>query len=74
MGYTFNTTNVVLNPPNNTFTYGYTRPSMTQGTFFGAGVTITSLYYNIFSSSMLSFEKPPSNTADTCLVFGYTYN
>ena len=60
--YSLNTTNINDNPPNNTFNYGYTG-SYTYGTMFGAGVTLTSFYYNIFESSTLAFESPPTNTA-----------
>lgn len=73
MNYTLDVTKITATPPNNTFLFGYTR-SVTYGTTFGAGITITSLYYNIFASSTLAFEKPPANTAETCVVFGYTYN
>ena len=45
--YSLNTTNIIDNPPNNTFNYGYSG-SDTYGTMFGAGVTLTSFYYNIF--------------------------
>ena len=73
--YYINTTNIVENPPNNTFRYGYsTNYNSTYGVKFGAGVTLTSLYYNIFESSTLAFETPPENTAETCTVFGYIYN
>ena len=41
---------------------------------YGAGVTLTSFYYNIFESSTLAFETPPANTATTCTIFGYVYN
>jgi hypothetical protein len=61
--YTLNVTNIIANPPNNTFAYGYSRTAPTYGLSFGAGITITSLYYNLFSSSTLAFEKPPTNTA-----------
>lgn len=57
-----NVSNIVATPPNNTFGYGYSR-EVTFGGTYGAGITITSLYYNIFASSTLSFEKPPANTA-----------
>ena len=62
LSYRLNVSNIVASPPNNTFSYGYSR-GVTFGSYYGAGVTITSLYYNIFSSSTLAFEKPPSNTA-----------
>lgn len=52
--YYINTTNINSNPPNNTFVYGY-GGSFTYGTQFGCGVTLTSLYYNIFSSSTVAF-------------------
>lgn len=74
INYALNVSNIVLNPPNNTFSFGYYRSGLTFGSTFGAGITITSLYYNIFASSTLAFEKPPANSASTCLVFGYTYN
>lgn len=73
LSYYINTTNINENPPNNTFRYGYSG-SYTYGTKFGAGVTLTSFYYNIFESSTLAFEEPPENTAETCTVFGYVYN
>jgi hypothetical protein len=73
MSYALDVSKITATPPNNTFSFGYSR-SVTYGTFFGAGITITSLYYNIFASSTLAFEKPPANTATTCVVFGYTYN
>ena len=71
--YALNTTNIVDNPPNNTFNFGYDG-SDTYGTMFGAGVTLTSFYYNIFESSTIAFETPPENTAETCSLFGYIYN
>lgn len=73
VGYYLNTSNIILNPPNNTFVYGYSG-SLSPGTQFGCGVTLTSLYYNIFSSSTVAFENPPANTATTCSIFGYIYN
>jgi hypothetical protein len=73
IGYYINTTNINSNPPNNTFVYGY-GGSFTYGSQFGCGVTITSLYYNIFSSSTVAFENPPANTATTCTIFSYIYN
>jgi hypothetical protein len=54
INFALNTSKIVDNPPNNTFSYGYWT-GLTFGTNFGAGVTITSLYYNIFDSSTLSF-------------------
>ncbi len=73
LSYTLNTTNINLSPPNNTFPAGYSE-SLSFGTNFGGGLTITSLYYNIFASSTLAFELPPANTATTCTIFGYVYN
>jgi len=73
LSYALNVSNIVANPPNNTFSYGYSR-SLSFGSTYGAGITITSFYYNIFASSTLSFEKPPANTSSTCIIFGYTYN
>ena len=55
MSYTLNVSNIISSPPNNTFSAGYSRPGLTYGTYFGSGITITSLYYNIFSSSTLAF-------------------
>ena len=69
-----NTTNMYSSPTNNTFTYSNTNTDTTFGTYFGAGYTITSFYYNIFASSTLAWEQPPANTATTCSVFGYVYN
>jgi hypothetical protein len=74
MTYSINVAKISSTPTNNTFTKGYTRSSMTYGSSFGAGITITSLYYNIFSSSTLSFESPPSNTSTSCVIYGYVYN
>jgi hypothetical protein len=74
INYALNVINIIASPPNNTFSFGYLRSSLTYGTTFGAGVTLTSLYYNIFASSTLAFEKPPTNSSSTCIVFGYTYN
>lgn len=54
LSYALNVTNIIATPPNNTFSFGYAA-SVTHGTMFGAGITITSLYYNIFSSSTLAF-------------------
>ena len=67
-----NTTNMYSSPTNNTFTFGNSNTG-TFGARFGAGYTITSFYYNIFASSTLSWNKPPSNTSSTCSVFGYIY-
>lgn len=53
--------------------YGYANTFNPNGQY-GCGVTITSFYYNIFSSSTLAFESPPANTATTCTIFGYVYN
>jgi hypothetical protein len=53
--YAINVANIVATPPNNTFTKGSTRLGLTYGTYFGAGVTITSFYYNIFASSTVAF-------------------
>lgn len=73
ISYALNTSNIILSPPNNTFVYGYPN-SFSPVNQYGCGVTITSLYYNIFSSSTVSFESPPANTATTCTLFGYIYN
>ncbi len=54
LSYSLNVSNINASPQNNTFTYGYSR-GVTFGTTFGAGITITSLYYNIFASSTLAF-------------------
>ncbi len=69
-----NTTNMYSNINNNTFVAGNTDAVNSFGTSFGAGYTITSFFYNIFSSSTLSWSSPPANTATTCSVFGYVYN
>ncbi len=69
-----NTTNMYSNPSNNTFTYGNTYSPSTFGTYFGAGYTISSFYYNIFASSTVQWSQPPANTASTCTIFGYVYN
>lgn len=71
-----NTTNMYSSPTNNTFTSinANSNTDTTFGTYFGAGYTITSFYYNIFASSTLAFENPPANSATTCSVFGYVYN
>lgn len=69
-----NTTNMYSNPTNNTFTYGNTDGTPLNGSYYGAGYTITSFYYNIFASSTLQWATPPLNTATTCTVFGYVYN
>ena len=61
-------------PTNNTFTYSNSDTSVTFGTNFGAGYTITSFYHNIFASSTLQWDQPPANTATTCSIFGYVYN
>lgn len=45
--YALNTSNIVDSPPNNTFNFGY-YGTITYGSMFGAGVTLTSFYYNIF--------------------------
>ena len=47
VNFYLNTSNILENPPNNTFRYGYNRDT-SFGSSFGAGVTITSFYYNIF--------------------------
>lgn len=73
ISFTLNTSKIIDNPPNNSISYGYST-ALTYGSTFGGGVTITSLYYNIFDSSTLQFESPPSNTASTCSMFGYIYN
>lgn len=69
-----NTTNMYSNPTNNTFVYGNSDSSNTFGTYFGAGYTIASFYYNIFASSTVAWNTPPANTATTCTLFGYVYN
>lgn len=68
-------TNMYTNPTNNTFKHsGSSETSTNFGTSFGAGITITSFFYNIFESSTLSWQIPPANTATTCTIFGYIYN
>ena len=74
INYSLNTSNIYENPPNNTFTYGYTSGAFSINGQYGAGVTITSFYYNIFDSATLAFESPPPDTAATCVIFGYVYN
>lgn len=54
ISYYINTTNINSNPPNNTFIYGYSG-TFTFNNQYGCGVTISSLYYNIFSSSTVAF-------------------
>lgn len=54
LGYYLNTTNINSNPPNNTFVYGYSGVFTFNGQY-GCGITLTSLYYNIFSSSTVAF-------------------
>lgn len=71
---TLNTANMYSNPTNNTFAYGNSDNSLSFGTAYGAGYTITSFYYNIFASSTVQFDVPPPNTATTCTIFGYVYN
>lgn len=61
-------------PTNNTFTYSNSDSSVTFGTSFGAGYTISCFYHNIFASSTLQWDQPPANTATTCSLFGYVYN
>lgn len=73
-GVSLNTSNMYSNPTNNTFTYSNTDSSSSFGTYFGGGYTITSFYYNIFSSATLQWASPPANTATTCTKFGYVYN
>ena len=63
MGYYLNTSNVIASPPDNTFAYGYAN-TITVNNQYGAGVTLTSLYYNIFEASTVAFENPPANTAE----------
>ncbi len=55
INYALNVTNIISSPPNNTFSFGYYRSGLTFGSTYGAGITITSLYYNIFASSTLAF-------------------
>lgn len=74
LNYALNTTNIVENPPNNTFNFGYWGNLNNFNNQYGCGVTLTSLYFNIFSSSTVAFESPPANTARTCSLFGYVYN
>jgi hypothetical protein len=52
ISYAINTTKITDNPPNNTISFGFST-GLTYGSTFGSGVTITSLYYNIFASSSL---------------------
>ncbi len=73
-GQYLNTSNMYTNPTNNTFVASNSDSSTTFGTAFGAGYTITSLYYNIFASSTVQWNSPPANTATTCTLFGYIYN
>ena len=72
--FRLNTSNMYSNPTNNTFVYTNSDSSSTFGTYFGAGYTIASFFFNIFASSTLSWATPPANTATTCTVFGYIYN
>lgn len=73
ISYYINITNINSNPPNNTFVFGY-GGTFTFNNQYGCGVTISSLYYNIFSSSTVAFENPPANSPTTCSLFGYVYN
>jgi len=73
-GVSLNTTNMYSSPINNTFTGSNTDDSVSFGSSFGAGYTITSFFYNIFASSTLQWATPPANTATTCTIFGYVYN
>lgn len=52
--YFLNISNILLSPPDNTFGYGY-QNTITVNNQYGGGVTITSLYYNIFEASTLYF-------------------
>ena len=54
VNYYINTTNINSNPPNNTFVFGYSGGITINGQY-GCGVTLTSLYYNIFSSATVAF-------------------
>ncbi|EAR94375.3 eukaryotic aspartyl protease family protein (macronuclear) [Tetrahymena thermophila SB210] len=40
----------------------------------GAGVTISSLYYNVFGPSTLGFTNPPFGVSQYCTKFNYIYN
>lgn len=54
LSYSLNRSNVLLSPPDNTFGYGY-QNTITVSNQYGGGVTLTSLYYNIFEASTLYF-------------------
>ncbi|KAL4471699.1 hypothetical protein ABPG74_008592 [Tetrahymena malaccensis] len=41
---------------------------------YGAGVTISSLYYNVFGPSTLGFTSPPFGVSQYCTKFNYVYN
>ncbi len=69
-----NTTNMYSSPTNNTITFGNSDGTAAFGSYFGAGYTITSFFFNIFAGSTLSWAQPPANTATTCTTFGYVYN
>jgi hypothetical protein len=75
--YSLNTSNIMDNPPNTTFTIGSTNVYYwypPNGSYWGSGITITSFNYNIFASATLKFSSPPANTAPTCSIFSYVYN
>lgn len=75
--YAMNTSNIQDNPPNNTIFPGSNTVATTyppNGSYYGAGVTITSFNYNIFAAATVRFNTPPSNSATTCSIFSYLYN
>ncbi|KAL4511931.1 hypothetical protein ABPG72_012776 [Tetrahymena utriculariae] len=41
---------------------------------YGAGVTVSSLYYNVFGPSTLGFTNPPFGVSQYCTKFNYVYN
>lgn len=60
----FNSDSSTTRFPSGTFNENYS----------GAGVTITSINYNVFKSSTLGFNSPPYGVATTCKKFSYIFN
>lgn len=74
--YAINTTNIKDSPPNNTIFPGTNTVATTylpNGSYYGAGITITSFNYNIFAAATVKFNSPPASTATTCSIFSYLY-
>ncbi|KAL4471698.1 hypothetical protein ABPG74_008591 [Tetrahymena malaccensis] len=76
--YTLQTQNVQPFGSTNTLFAADSSTTFPAGTFNptykGAGVTLCSLYFDVFSPSQLQFASPPYGVIGSCTNFSYTFN